>query len=230
MTLIFKRFSIKNTRKATQALLRIFSIETFKSNCPLGRQLQKLVCPYSRLMKKIFCLTLILFCFLISSCAFQLRSKADFPTELNTVYLSSDKAYSILAIDMTTLFQSMDTRLVKNQAEAPFSVVISNNYFTYSRPAIIDATQLTTIGFMKRATISIINNKTHKLVTMQSFTTAQSLTLNANQIYTVNSNDIMQQQLNHEMVSLIYYWLISSHTKAALHDANNVKTTTHADQ
>jgi len=168
------------------------------------------------MMKKLLSISLILFCFLISGCGFHLRSKADFPIELNTIYLSSDKAYSTLAIDLTALFQSMDTRLVKNQSNAPFSVVIANNYFTYSRPAIIDATQLTTIGFMKRATISIINNKNHKVIATQSFTTAQSLTLNSNQIYTVNSNDIMQQQLNREMVSLIYYWLISSHTKAAL--------------
>lgn len=179
-------------------------------------------------MKKMLCITLVLFCFMLNGCGFGFRSKAALPTQLHRIYFSCKKQNDRLAINLKELFQSMRVTLEKNNADAPFSIMLSNNYFTYSRPTIINATQLTTISFKKSAMISIINNKNHQTIISRSFTASQSLTLNANQIYTVNANDIMQEQLNREMISLIYYWLTSSNTKAALHDANNVKTVTHS--
>ena len=51
MTIIFKHCSFKNTRKAKQAFLRIFSIEMFKCNRPLEPQMSQLFCARSLLWR-----------------------------------------------------------------------------------------------------------------------------------------------------------------------------------
>ena len=156
------------------------------------------------------------------------RSINTFPDELKPVYFSSVKPYSILSNQLNELFQSMDIPLEKQASKAPFSIIVSYDNFSYSLPDIVDSTLPTNINYSQSSTISIINNRTHATVITTSFTTTQSVTINANQIYTSNANDLVKQSLNRQMVSLIYYWLISSKTKAALHDATITKTTQHA--
>ena len=173
-------------------------------------------------------ISVILCCILISGCGFQLRSKANFPRELNTVYFTAAKPYSPLSVQLNDLFQSMGVHIVKSKSNARFSILISHDNFAYSRPDIVNATLPTSINFIQSATITIVDNKNNKTIVSRSFSTAQSLTLNANQIYTSNANDLIQHELNREIVSVIYYWLVSKNTKDALNHANIVQTARHA--
>ena len=175
-------------------------------------------------MKKIIALSIVLFCFICSGCGFHLRSESSIPSELKNIYFSSTRPYSTLSLQMYTLFRSMDMHLVKNQADARFSIFVTRDNFSYSRPDIVDTTLPTTISFLHSATITIKDNKFKDTVASQSFTATQTLTLNVNQIYTANSNDLIKQQLNRRISYLIYYWLISKNTKMALHDASHTKS------
>lgn len=179
-------------------------------------------------LKHIGIIALILFCMLCSGCGFQVRSKDDFPKELNTVYFSSGKPYSVLSEQLNELFQSMDVRLAKTRSDARFSIILSHDNFSYSRPDMVNTTLPTNLNFMQSATLIIINNKTNTMIGSRSFSTSQSLTLNANQIYTNNANHLIQYELNRQIVSMIYYWLISKNTKDALHDTTISQTTRHA--
>lgn len=159
------------------------------------------------------------FCLMCVSCGFQLRSATALPVELNHIYFSTDKPYSSLATQLKLLLQQPFNRLVKKQSGARFSVVVSNDIYSYSRPDVVNASLPTTLNFLQTATISINDNITHKTIASQVFRTGQSLTLNANQIYTADNSDFIRQELVHTMVSLIYFWLISSNTQDALHHA-----------
>ncbi|HLD84266.1 MAG TPA: hypothetical protein VI844_00685 [Coxiellaceae bacterium] len=167
-------------------------------------------------MKKFYIVTLWLFIFFLSSCSFEPRSARYFPKELDRVYLSTEKPYSPLATNFNALLRSMHAEVVKKNSDAPYSIIISNDVFSYSRPVMVDSSLPSTLNFSQTATLTIRNNKNDHDVLSKVFSTAQSLTLNANQIYTQNANTLIQQSLNREMISLIYYWLISSHTKDAL--------------
>lgn len=118
----------------------------------------------------------------------------------------------------------MHVQLVKQKTEAPFSILVSNDHFIYGRPQIVNGALPTSLNFSQSATVDIENNKNNNIIASQSFLTSQSLTLNANQMYTANANALMQQEMNRDLASLIYYWLISSNTKVVLHHANNIKT------
>ena len=150
------------------------------------------------------------------------------PDELNKIYFSPIKPDSVLTTQLNELFRSLHIQLVKQQSSAPFSVIISRDHFSYSRPDFVDTTLPTTISFSQFATISIENNKNHKTVAKKEFVTTLSVTLNANQIYTADANNLMQRQLCQQLVTLIYYWFIASNTQAALYYANHPKTAHYA--
>lgn len=140
-------------------------------------------------------------------------------SELYQLYFSTEKPYSELSTQLNTLFRSLGIVLVKKPSQAHFSLVITNDLFSYSRPDVVDASLPATLNFLQTAHVSIQNTRTHKIVATQEFTVNQSLTLNANQIYTSDANDLIREQLSREIVSLVYYWLISSQTKDSIHHA-----------
>lgn len=165
---------------------------------------------------------------ILCGCSFVPRSAIAFPDELKPLYFSTVKPYSTLSNQLNALFRSMDVTLVKQKSAAPFSIVVSYDHFSYARPDIVDATLPSSINYSQSSTVSIVNNKNGATVASQSFTTTQSITINANQIYTMNANDLVRQELNRQMTSLIYYWLISYNTKVALHHAIITQTIKHA--
>ena len=168
---------------------------------------------------------MILFCMLCSGCGFQLRSKGDFPKEFNPLYFSSEKPYSPLSVQLNELFQSLRVHVAKTKSDARFSIVISHDIFSYSRPDMVNATLPTNLNFMQSAIVTIVDNKKNTTISAKSFSTSQSLTLNANQIYTANANNLIQYELNRQLVSVIYYWLVSKNTKDVLHGTIISQTT-----
>lgn len=145
-------------------------------------------------------------------------------SKLYQLYFSPQKPYSELSTQLNMLFRSLGIVLVKKPSQAHFSLVITNDLFSYGRPDVVDASLPTTLNFLQTAHVSIQDTHTHKIIAAQEFTVNQSLTLNANQIYTSDANDLIRKQLSREIVSLIYYWLISSQTKDSIHHATITKT------
>lgn len=176
-------------------------------------------------MKRFCAIIIIGICFFLSGCGFHLRSASSFPSELHHLYFFDSKLYSPLSIELNTLFQSMKVQLAKKKSDAPFSIIISQDHFAFSRPDIVNLSLPTNINFIQSANVSIQNNKNKKIIANHYFETARSLTLNASQIYTTSPNSEIQKQLNHELSTLIYYWLVSNYIKDALTNAAHPKTT-----
>src|SRR3990167_2825886 len=174
-------------------------------------------------MKSVFTLIILFIGFLLSSCSFHLRNAQSFSPELNNLYFNSDKPFNVVSTQLRSLLESNQLHLAKKESDARFSLVISDDVFSYSRPDVVNASLPTTMNFIQTATATIEDNLTHKTIISQTFSTTQSLTLNANQIYTADSNDFMKRELTRNMVSLIYYWLISTNTKEAVHHAIRTK-------
>lgn len=170
-------------------------------------------------MKQFVALLMIGLCFLSAGCTFQLRSKAMISSKLYQLYFLPEKPYSELSTQLNTLFRSLGIVLVKKKSQAHFVLVITNDLFSYSRPDVVDASLPATLNFLQTAHVEIRDTHTNKMVAAQEFTVNHILTLNANQIYTSDANDLIREKLNREIVSLVYYWLISSQTKDSIHHA-----------
>src|SRR3990167_6238613 len=148
------------------------------------------------IMKKTITLLLLsLSCLLMSGCGFHLRSTTSTPPELQQVYFSTSTPYSPLSTNLRRLLTTMHIKVVKNVAQAPFSIIISRDRFSYGRPDVVNTTLTSYMNYMQTATVVILNNQTHKIAVRNDFTTTQSLTLNVNQIYTADRNGLVQQEL-----------------------------------
>lgn len=168
---------------------------------------------------------IIFTCLALTGCGFHLRTASDFPVELKQLYFSSNSAYSRLSVELFALFRAAEVHLVKQQSHAQFSVIVTRDHFTYSRPDIVNLSLPTNINFIQSANIEIRNNKTNQIVASNYFETARSLTLNASQIYTATSNDAVRQELNRELGMLIYYWITSTNIKQALKSSGHAAHT-----
>jgi hypothetical protein len=171
------------------------------------------------MIKKIALISIILICILCSGCGFRMRSVSSFPQPLHSAYFSVEKRYSLLSIAMNQLFHSTNVCSSKSEMQSRFTVALSNDFFTHSEPDIVDTTLPTYIDYSQSALISIIDNANHQVIASKSFTTTQSLTLNTNQIYTNTGENLIRDQITHQMISLIYYWLSSTQVKTALQHA-----------
>lgn len=179
-------------------------------------------------MKKLLIsILLVIFCVSNCGCGFRPRSQQDFPTELHCVSLSLERQYSPLAIRLKTMLRELNVQFTTPN-QASFSIIVSNDTFTASQPEPVDASLPATLTYTQKVDIQIQNNRTHTIIASRHFTKSRSLTLNANQIYTSNFENLMQQQLNRDMELLIYYWLISTDTQDALHHATYPAATRHA--
>ena len=176
-------------------------------------------------MKNFFRLCVITLCFLCSGCGFHMRSASTFQPQLKTIYFSSSKAYSALSIQLKGLLTAMGAKLVNHPSDARYALIITRDFFTNSRPDVVDTTLPTTINYSYSATATIKDTQLNKTVATQSFFTSQTLVLNVNQVYTANANELVKQQLNRRIISLIYYWLISIDIKMALQDADHTQPT-----
>jgi hypothetical protein len=177
-------------------------------------------------MKRL--LLLLLTSLALTGCGFHFRSPDEFPKPLHTLYFTSEKPYSSLSIKLRALLKSMRVVLVSNPKDAPYTMLVTGNHFSYPRPDIVDTTLPSSIVFSQMATLTIVNNRDKKMIATKLFHASSSLTLNSNQIYTANSNDLIHEQLNRELTSLVYYWLVSSNTKDAFNShATDHKTITH---
>jgi len=173
-------------------------------------------------------LGVLISCLCLTACYFHPRSLSSYPKSLQTIYLDSEKPYSALTVDLTSLMKSFNTVFVKKPSDTRLTVRITHDYFSYTRAEVLDTTLPSTMSFGQSATVSIIDNQTKKVLETKDFKTATSITLNANQLYTANSNDLIRQQLNRDIVSLIYYWLTSDDLINTINHATNPKTTRQA--
>lgn len=174
---------------------------------------------------KIFSTLFICLCsLLVAACGFHARSKAHFPKTLHTLYLAPEKPYSQLTTKLTALLKAMDVRLVNSPQSAQFSLTTSQDHFSSSHAEVVNANLPTTINYSQTSVISIKDNATQKVIASQPFNAKMSLTLNANQIYTPTTNTELRNTLNQDIVSRVYYWLISANIKSLLNHAAKHKS------
>ncbi|PIZ03719.1 MAG: hypothetical protein COY58_07745 [Gammaproteobacteria bacterium CG_4_10_14_0_8_um_filter_38_16] len=179
-------------------------------------------------MKYIIALTVIIFSLLSVGCGFHARTNASFPAELKRFYFSSERPYTVLSIQLKQLLKSMGAVRVKKPSEAKFTILITRDHFAYNRPDVVNSTLPTAMNYSQTVKISIIENLNHTMIASQLFTTSQSLTLNAGQIYTINENNLIKSELNRNLISLIYYWILSYKTRDVLHHASIMQSTQRA--
>lgn len=155
-----------------------------------------------------------------SGCAWHLRNPNEVPAQLKVLNLDPDNIDSHFKVQLINLLESMRISLAPTSAAAPFTLHADHYLLEHNNPPIAATNVAITYTYILHVTVSITDANGKIVVPPHSIVTTRDVTVNTNQIFTINSTSIFQQELQREAINLIYYWLISDNTRRALIHAN----------
>ncbi len=161
---------------------------------------------------------------LLSSCGFRLRSATEVPTQLHTLYLKTSSPYSPLVTQLKATLQSLSIKLAKNRCESIYTLNLTGIHFSQSNPAITTTNLAVSITYSLSVNIQITaaNNKT--VTSIQKLYATRSISQNPSQVYTPGAATLAQQELRRDIISQIYYVLVSKNTYRKLHSPYYTKS------
>ena len=172
-------------------------------------------------MKKIrLTLIILLLVTALTGCGFRPRSAADIPPQLHPVYLSTRNPYSAFTTELRAMFKSLHIGLAKSRFSAPYTIKISHYRFTQSNSTITTTTLAVTFTYETTLDISILDPTGKRIAGPKTVSAVRSLVQTASQVYTPGSVTLVKQELRPDVISHIYYFLVSGDTKTALDKFN----------
>ncbi len=178
--------------------------------------------------KKIAILAVILIPLLIAGCGFHARSSADVPPELHTLYLQTPNPYSQFSASLSQLLRAVDIQLVKSDQKAPYQLLVTRVHYSHNNPGITSSNTAVQFTFIYSAAVKLVDAKGHSVVPPRGFSASRTLLLNLNQVYTPAAGQLAKNDLERDVISQIYNWLVSRRMHDALLFKSNRKRKRHA--
>ena len=154
----------------------------------------------------------------LTACAFHPRNAEDIPLQLKTIYLNTDNPYSEFTTQLKNMLQSLDIKLAKSRFRAPYQIRIKHYKFTQSHPALTTTMLAVTFTYSLRLNLSIYNKAGKSIIGPLKLSTSRTVVQNASQVYTPGTATLAKQELRRDLISRIYYVLISEEVKKALYE------------
>lgn len=171
-------------------------------------------------MKQLKSIKLIVIAMLLTlvctSCHWQLRSPNEVPPQLKVLYLDAGSVESHFLVKLKNLLESMHIQKVAHPTLAPFALRVSNYSLVRNNPSVSTTNVAITYIFTLQVTVAILGTDGHIIVPPRQIVATRNITVNVNQIFTINSTNLFQQELQREVINLMYYWLTSESTQRLL--------------
>jgi len=164
----------------------------------------------------------------LTGCAFHPRSAADIPPQLHHVFLDTKNPYSAFTTQFKAMLRSLNITLDKTRHLAPYTIKITHYKFSQSNPPITTTSLAVTFTYSISLKISIQSQSGKTIEGPRSLGASRSLVQSASQVYTPGTATLTKQELQRDVISQIYYFLVSEDTRHALDKFNKRKTKYHA--
>jgi LPS-assembly lipoprotein len=175
-------------------------------------------------MKYFFIGFLILFgC---TACYWHLRNPDEVPPQLKVLYLDANTVESHFHVQLLDLLQSMKIHLVKSPQESKFTLHAYDYSLEHDNPPVSSTNVAITYTYTLRVTVSITDAHGKIIVPAHLIIATRQVTVNTNQIFTINATSVFQQELQREATNLIYYWLTSDQIRHQTATAHATQSTT----
>ncbi len=156
----------------------------------------------------------------LAGCGFRPRSAAAIPAQLHHVYLSTKNPYSAFATQLKAMLRSLKITLAASEHNAPYTIEISHYKFSQNQPHITTTSLAVTFTYSIQLEISILNHG-KIIVGPKSLGASRSIVQNASQVYTPGTATLAKQELRRDLISQIYYFLVSEDTLCGLNKRPN---------
>jgi outer membrane lipopolysaccharide assembly protein LptE/RlpB len=170
-------------------------------------------------------LMLIFFSILTSACYWHLRNPGDVPPQLKVMSLDLDNVDPRFKLQLVNLMRSMEI-ISPPPSQAPLILHAYAYSLQHNNPGVSSTNVAITYSYVLMITLSVTDNTGKIIVPPHVITASRDITINVNQIFTINSTSVFQEELQREAINLIYYWLTSDQTRNYL--IASMRQTTHA--
>lgn len=158
---------------------------------------------------KIFTTLFLLFLFLLTSgCGFHLRQAAQVPPQYRVLYLDAPNLHGTFLTDLSRQLRSMSILLTNTPQEAPVHLRILSLHYTHDNPNIVTNSFAVSYTYTLSITVALLNSREQIISGPKTFSASNTVTLNANQVLVPGADTVTKQQLQREVITLIYYWMI----------------------
>jgi len=164
----------------------------------------------------IYILCIVALILSLTGCAFRARSSADIPSQLHHVYLETKNPYSTFSTQFAAMLRALHITLDKTPHMAPYTIKISHYKFLQSNPAITTTSLAVTFTYSLDLSVSILSKSGKIIAGPKSLRAWRSIVQNASQVYTPGTATLAKQELQRDIISQIYYFLVSEDTRHAL--------------
>lgn len=161
----------------------------------------------------------------VSGCFWHVRNPEDVPPQLRVMSLVSDNVDSRFNMQLVNLLRSMK---IASPPDAPLVLHAYAYSLQHNNPGVSSTNVAITYTYSIAITLRVTDPQGKTIVPPHTILASRDITINVNQIFTINSTSVFQEELQREAINLIYYWLTSDQTRHYL-----IKTSTpgnhHAD-
>ena len=154
----------------------------------------------------------------LTSCGFKLRSAANLPPQLHTIYLESQSPYSLVTRMLRDNLHYSGIKLVEHADLAPITFCIISENLSASQASV--GSQMRDYLTTYYVTYAVKNAKGKTLVGPKTVATQRTVTVLANEILE-NSNKLIEAKnsMINEIIEDIIFQLNSDETKKSLKNA-----------
>ncbi len=146
----------------------------------------------------------------ISGCFWHVRNPEDVPPQLRVMSLISDNVDSRFNMQLVNLLRSMK---ITSPPNAPLVLHAYAYSLQHNNPGVSSTNVAITYTYSIAITLRITDSQGKTIVPPHTILASRDITINVNQIFTINSTNIFQEELQREAINLIYYWLTSDQTR-----------------
>ncbi|MBS0350124.1 MAG: hypothetical protein JSR33_02870 [Proteobacteria bacterium] len=151
-----------------------------------------------------------------SSCYWRMRNPEEVPPQLRVLYLKPQNVESHFKILLINILRSARIVLTPTQSTAPYTLNVYDYSLIHDNPSITSTSIAITYTYTLTVTVSITDSHGHTVIPAHTIEVTRDVTVNTNQIFTINSTSVFQQEMQREAANLIYYWLTSAKTQQLL--------------
>ena len=152
----------------------------------------------------------------LSGCGFHPRRSTDIPPQLRVLYVKTQQPYTPLITQLKAMLKSLNIKLAQRNTEAPYTLNITDIAFSQSNPPITTTTLAISFTYSLNVTASITDRDGKDLIPQKNLHASRYISQNASQVYTPGTATLVRQELNRDIISQIYYLLISNNLRRAL--------------
>ncbi len=148
-----------------------------------------------------------------TACYWHLRNPDEVPPQFKVLYLNSDDVDSHFKVQLINLLRSMKITLAPKSRAANFTLNVYDYSLEHDNPDVSSTNVAITYTYTLTVTANITDANGHVVVPAHTIETTRDVTVNTNQIFTINSTSIFQEELQREAINLLYYWMTSDKTR-----------------